>query len=420
MATFSTWTRRVRNSGVGSRPCPINLEAAFAWGNYRSLMSSIYLDHAATTPVRDEVVAAMTPYLTARFGNPSSIHRWGQEAAAALEEARDRLASAIGARASEVRFVRGGTESDNLAIIGGVRALARAGDCPVLMASAIEHSAVLQPSQWLAARGEAEFRRVPVSPEGRLDFDAVSGDLDRRPSLLSVMWANNETGVLLPVDEAVAWAAHSGTVVHTDASQALGKVAIDLEGLGIHLLTATGHKIGGPRGTGLLFVRDGVEIEPLMFGGGQERTLRPGTEDVAGAIGLTEAICLAVQELDRCPRHLTAMRDRLEARLVRAIPHLRVNCEEARRVPHILSLGVPDITNPAAFLMALDLEGIAASSGSACQSGAASKSHVISALYGPNDPFTTVRFSVGPSTTEDQVEQAATLIERVWKRLSLT
>jgi len=380
-------------------------------------MSTAYLDHAATTPLRADVVAAMQPYLTARFGNPSSAHRWGQDASAALENARARLASAIGARPSEVRFVRGGTESDNLAIIGGARALARDGATPVTLTSAIEHSAVLEPAEWLAARGEAELRVIPVTPDGTLDLDRVSSELDARPSLVSVMWANNETGMLLPIDRVVSWARPTRTVVHTDASQALGKVPIDLGTVEVDLLTATGHKLGGPRGCGVLFVRDGIEVEPLIFGGGQERSLRPGTEDVAGAVGLAEAIHLAVRDLDASGARMAALRDRLEARLIDSIPGLRVNCGDAPRAPHVLSLGLPAIRNGADFLTALDLEGVAASGGSACHTGAAAASHVISALYGSDDSYATVRLSVGRDTSEDEVDRGAAAVAEVWGRM---
>lgn len=381
-------------------------------------MSTVYLDHAATTPVRDDVIAVMEPYMSVTFGNPSSTHRWGQDASAALEEARAKLATAIGAHPSEVRFVRGGTESDNLAVIGGARAMSTPEARPVVLVSAIEHSAVLEPAEWLHDRGEAEARVIPVSSDGQLDLAAVTGGLNERAALVSVMWANNETGLLLPVADAVAWASGLGAIVHTDASQALGKVALDVADSDVDLLTATGHKLGGPRGCGVLYMKDGVEVEPLIFGGGQERALRPGTEDVAGAVGLAEAIHLAVAELETSATRLRSLRDRMEARLVDRIPGLRVNCGNAPRTPHILSLGLPGIDDGAAFLMALDLEGVAASGGSACHSGAAAGSHVIEALYGSNDPLITVRLSVGHDTTESDVARGADAVGTVWARMS--
>ena len=382
-------------------------------------MSTVYLDHAATTPLREDVLAAMEPYLSTTFGNPSSSHRWGQEAAAALEDARARLATAIGASPSEVRFVRGGTESDNLALIGGARALVRAHtpETPVVLVSAIEHSAVLEPAEWLHMRAEAEMRVIPVAVDGTLDLQSVSADLAARPFLASVMWTNNETGLLLPIDHVVSWAQGLGGIVHTDASQALGKVSIDVAESRVDLLTATGHKLGGPRGCGLLYIRAGVGVEPLIFGGGQERSLRPGTEDVAGAVGLAEAVHLAVADLAVSSARMTAMRDRLQARLVDQIPGLRVNCEDAHRAPHVLSLGIPEVIDGAAFLMALDLEGVAASGGSACHSGAMAGSHVIAALYGADDPLATVRLSVGRRTTEADVDRGAEVMSAVWHRL---
>ena len=382
-------------------------------------MSNVYLDHAATTPLREDVLAAMEPYLSATFGNPSSSHRWGQAAAAALEDARARLATAIGASPSEVRFVRGGTESDNLALIGGVRAMAKTNPprTPIVLVSAIEHSAVLEPAEWLHKRAEAEMRVIPVAIDGTLDLLSVSMDLAARPFLASVMWANNETGLLLPIDHVVSWAKELGGIVHTDASQAVGKVRIDVAESGVDLLTATGHKLGGPRGCGVLYVQAGVEVEPLIFGGGQERSLRPGTEDVAGAVGLAEAIHLAVADLAVAGARMAAMRDRLQARLVAQIPGLRVNCADGQLAPHVLSLGIPEVIDGAAFLMALDLEGVAASGGSACHSGAMAGSHVIAALYGTDDPLATVRLSVCRGTTEAAASVVPEVVTAVWHRL---
>ena len=382
-------------------------------------MPTAYLDHAATTPIRDEVIASMEPYLSHHFGNPSSSHRWGQQTSVALEDARAKLASAIGASPSEITFVRGGTESDNLGVIGGIRALANTSPntMPLILLSTIEHSAVLEPAQWLAERGEAEVRMMPVTHDGMIKVELEDTGSFERPCLVSVMWANNETGLLLPLPEIVSWANASGAVVHSDASQAVGKVVVDASESGIDLLTATGHKLGGPRGCGVLYIRDGIEVEPLVFGGGQERSLRPGTEDVAGAVGLAEAVDLAVSDLDSTTAHMVAMRDRLQARLLSEIPGCRVNCGDAPRVPHVLSLGLPNIEDMALFLIALDLEGVAASGGSACHSGANKSSHVITALYGPEDTMSTIRLSVGRDTTENEVDLGVKAVTAVWSRL---
>ncbi|MEE2863356.1 MAG: cysteine desulfurase family protein [Gemmatimonadota bacterium] len=383
-------------------------------------MSTAYLDHAATTPIRAEVIAAMEPYLWHRFGNPSSSHQWGQDTSVALENARAKLASAIGANPSEIIFVRGGTESDNMGVIGGTRSLAHTfpDSKPLILVSEIEHSAVIEPAQWLENRGEAELRTIPITPEGTIGRDLSSVNPSKPPCLVSFMWANNETGLLLPLSEVCEWGKPSNVVVHTDASQAVGKVPVNVSELGVDLLTATGHKLGGPRGCGVLYIRNGIQVEPLIFGGGQERSLRPGTEDVAGAVGLAEAVHLAVSDLDSASAHMEMMRDRLQARLLSNIPGLRINCGTAPRVPHVLSVGIPDIEDAGVFLTALDLEGIAASGGSACHSGAHKSSHVISALYGPEDSLSTIRLSVGRDTTEDEVDSGAKAVTAVWSRLS--
>lgn len=406
---------------MGAPPCPVNLGAVFAQANQLSdTMQYVYLDHAATTPLREEVVAVMDPYLRERFGNPSSVHRWGREASAALEEARAELARAIDARPSEVRFVRGGTESDNLAIIGGVRGLRRADSTtkPVVIVSAIEHSAVLEPAEWLHERGEAEMRVAPVGPDGMLDLPAVLAGLGGRPCIVSTMWVNNETGIRLPIHDVVRRCSElsSRGVVHSDASQALGKVPVSVEDATVDLLTGTGHKLGGPRGSGFLYVREGVRVEPILHGGGQERALRPGTEDVAGAVGLARAVRLAVDDLERSSTRMRELTERLEARLSASIPGLRINGQAAPRGPHVVSLGLPGIEDGAAFLMALDLEGVAASGGSACHSGAPGGSHVIAALYGRDDGLATVRLSVGRDTSSDDVDRAAEIVSSVWAR----
>lgn len=385
-------------------------------------MDAIYLDHAATTPLRDEVAEAMAPYASEIFGNPSSLHRRGREAQVALEGAREEIASALGARTPEVRFVRGGTESDNLAVLGSCRALRTASGPPVrLFVSAVEHSAVLEAAEHAHHAGLAGLTVLPVTPEGGLDLEplrafAEGNDGDSPPCVLSVMWANNETGMLLPVDDVAAWAP-ADAIIHTDASQAVGKVPVDVSAAPVHLLTATGHKIGGPRGTGILFVRDGVDIVPLHFGGGQERGLRPGTEDVAGAVGLATAVRLAVVEQEAEATRMAGLRHRLEEGLRARIGGLRVNAAKAPRAPHVSSVGIPGIPDGRLLLMALDMEGLQVSGGSACHSGAGKTSHVIEALYGSDDRMATLRYSFGRTTTMADVQGAVDLTERVVARL---
>lgn len=380
-------------------------------------MNPIYLDHAATTPVRTEVRAAMAPFLEGRFGNPSSVHRWGREAAAALAEARALCAEALGARFSEIHFVRGGTESDNLAVAGRAAWVRGDGARPTVAVSAVEHKAVLDAARAAASISHGRLVVIPVSAQGALDEEALDDALSDGPAALaSLMWVNNETGMLLPVSEAAARAKRAGAVVHTDAVQAVGRVPLSVADTPVDLLTATGHKIGGPKGTGLLFVREGVGLHPLLHGGGQERGLRPGTEDVAGAVGLATALCLAVAEQPMEAPRLRSLREELEGRLAASVPGLRVNGGSAPRAPHISSVAVPGVDG-SSLLMSLDLEGIAASGGAACSTGRKAASHVIAALYGADDAHPTVRFSLGAGTTAEEVERAAAVTGAVVARL---
>ncbi len=358
----------------------------------------------------------MEPYLHDRFGNPSSLHSWGQEARGALEEARAELAGAIGAKSSEVYFVRGGTESDNLALTGTV--LAGPTSHRSLAVSAVEHSAVLETAAWLHEAMGVPLTTVSVSPSGEVDIRAVEEAANAHPVTCSMMWANNETGQLLPLSQIVDVVKDADGVVHSDACQALGKVPVDVRSVQVDLLSGTGHKIEGPKGAGFLFVRTGTDIHPRIFGGSQERGVRPGTEDVAGAVGLARAVRLATEEQDSKARRLGALRSQMERCLVEMIPGVRINSSAADRATHVLSVGIPEVEDGAALLMALDVEGIAASGGSACHSASGSGSHVIGALYGADDPYVTVRFSFGSQTTEEEVKKACTVLARVVTRLS--
>jgi cysteine desulfurase len=369
-------------------------------------MEPIYLDFAATTPVRDEVRAAMAPCLDKAFGNPSSIHRWGRAADDILEGARAEVAAAIGARPREIYFVRGGTESDNLALLGWCRAQRDLGHRPSLVISAVEHHAVLGAAE-SAEREGVRVTTVGVSPEGSLDLHASDRALAKGPALASVMWVNNEMGMVLPVPELTGLAAERSALVHTDAAQAIGKVPVDVRDVPVDLLSATGHKFYGPKGMGLLFVREGTPLAPLLHGGGQERGLRPGTEDVAGAVGLATALRLAVEEQRAESTRLAGLRDRLAALLAESIEGIRINAAGAVRAPHVLSVGFLGIEDGSALVMALDIEGVAVSGGSACSSGATQSSHVIRALYGSDDRRATVRFSLGRGSDVAGVERAA-------------
>lgn len=369
-------------------------------------MRRVYLDHAATTPVREEVREAMAPLLSECFGNPSSVHAEGRTASSVLEEARERIAGCLGAKASEVHFVRGGTESDNLAVLGRADLARERGDRPLLAVSTVEHRAVLE-SAAAVERAGGEVVRLAVDPSGRLNEEQLDRCLEREPDLVSLMWVNNEVGLRLPVEEVAARCRERGVCFHTDAVQAVGKVSVDLGRVPVDLLTATGHKIQGPKGTGILFRREGVDLRPRLFGGGQEDGLRPGTQDVAGAVGMAKALELACREREEETRRLAALRDDLERRLRSGIPDLRVHGSEGTRAPHILNAGIPD-TDLEGLLVALDLAGVAVSSGSACSSGAVRASHVLAALYGSEvDELATLRFSLGGGSDESAVERAA-------------
>jgi cysteine desulfurase len=366
----------------------------------------IYLDHAATTPVRPEVLEAMTPFFTARFGNPSSVHRFGREARVALDEARERVARCLGASVDEVVFTSCGTESDNLAMIGAWRAQRRKGRTTVVT-TPIEHKAVLAVAHHLAGEGATE-RLLAVDASGTVDaaaFDAALGD---DVALVSVMWVNNEMGVVQDVPALADRARATGAVFHTDAVQAFGKVAIDARTQPFDLLALSGHKIGAPKGIGALYVRRGTSIEPLMHGGAQDRGRRPGTENVAMAVGLAIAAELAVAEREGESRRLGALRERLEREILARVPDAVVHgAGAAMRAPHIVNLSVPG-TDSESMLMALDLQGIAASAGSACQSGSVTASHVLSAIgVRPDLAAAAVRLSLGHETTEADVARAA-------------
>lgn len=367
----------------------------------------IYLDHAATTPVRPEVFEAMQPFFGARFGNPSSTHRWGREARVALDEARERVARCLGARPDEICFTSGGTEGDNLAILGPWRALRSQGRTAVVT-TPIEHKAVLA-AVHQAAREGAEERLLRVTSAGVVDLDSARGLLDDRVALCTAMWVNNEIGTVQPIVELGELARGAGAIMHTDAVQAFGKVPIDVASMPIDLLTLSGHKIGAPKGIGAIYIRRGTPLEPLLHGGSQDAGRRPGTENVAAAVGLARAAELAVEEREHDVARLAAMRDALQAALLARIPDAVVHGATAPRAPHILNISVPG-TDSESLLMALDLAGVAASSGSACQSGSVTPSHVLSAMGVTSDlASAAVRMSFGALTTDDCVQRVSQL-----------
>jgi cysteine desulfurase len=368
----------------------------------------IYLDHAATTPVRPEVLEAMTPFFGPRFGNPSSTHRWGREARAALDEARERVAHCLGAAPDEIAFTSGGTEGDNLAVLGGWR-ICRATGRKAVVSSPIEHKAVLQAVHQAAKEG-AEERFIKVNGDGVVDLaDAAAKITAGDTSIVSVMWINNETGVIQPIAELAQLAKAAGACFHTDAVQAFGKVVVDAKQIPFDYVAVSGHKLGAPKGIGAFYIRRGTALEPLFFGGSQERVRRPGTENVAAAVGLARAMELAVAERESHWTALEQMRNELEAALLERIPDAVIHGRGAPRAPHILNISVPG-TDSESLLMALDLKGVAASSGSACQSGAVTPSHVLAAMGVRADVANAaIRMSLGSLSTPADIARVAEL-----------
>ncbi len=378
------------------------------------MTAPIYLDHAATTPVRAEVMEAMLPFFGPRFGNPSSVHRWGREARAALDEARERAAHCLGGAPDELCFTSCGTEADNMAVLGVWRARHGSGRRAVAT-SPIEHKAVLAAVHEVAREG-GEERMLAMTAAGLVD-DASYAELVREDvALCSVMWVNNEIGLVQDVPALAQQAKARGVVFHTDAVQTFGKIDIDARRTPFDLLSISGHKIGAPKGVGALYIRRGTPIEPLMFGGTQDRGRRPGTENVAMAVGLACAAELAVAERVHEWTSLEARRERLERGLLDRIPDAVIHGRGGPRAPHITSISVPG-TDSESLLMALDLRGVACSAGSACQSGSIMPSHVLSALGVSRElASSAIRMSLGALTTDACIDRVLelfpTLVEK--------
>jgi cysteine desulfurase len=364
-------------------------------------MTRIYLDHAATTPLRPEAAAAMAA-LQSGASNPSSLHAEGRAARAAVDDARAAIAAVVRAQPREIVFTGSGSESDTLAIVGAARAASARGRHAVT--SAIEHHAVLRAFERLEREGWA-VTRLPVRSDGLIDPAAFAAALTPQTTLASIMLANNEIGTVQPIAALAAIARAHGVVFHTDAVQAPGWLPLDVTGLGVDLLTLAAHKFGGPKGVGILYVRRGVEVEPIIDGGGQEHGLRPGTEDVAGIAATAVALGLAdAEHLDAAPR-IAALRDRLSDAIVAQIPDVIVNGVNAPRLPGLLSVAFADAPSDA-LLMRLDLAGIAASAGSACAAGSLEPSHVAAALgLGERYRGSVIRFSLGMGTTEAEIAE---------------
>jgi cysteine desulfurase len=374
------------------------------------------MDANATTPLAPAVFEAMRPYFLEQFGNASSIHFHGQQARAAVDHAREQVAELLNCRAAEVVFTSGGTEGDNLALFG----LMRAGDH--LITSAIEHHAVLHAAEKLRERGIA-VTFIPVSPEGVVDPSDVRAAIRPETRLISVMMANNETGAIQPVVEIGRIAAEADIYFHTDAVQAAGKVPIDVKAIGCDLLTITGHKMYGPQGVGALFVRRGTQLEPLFYGGSHERQRRAGTENLAGIVGLGKAAELAMEGLrNGVPERVAALRDRLDGGILARVDEAGINAAGpdgtvAARVGNTTNLWF-DHVEAEALLIALDLKGLAVSGGSACQSGATEPSHVLTAMgVSPARARASLRFSLTKDSTAEDVDFAIGLVPAAVARL---
>jgi len=374
-------------------------------------MRRVYFDNNATTPVLPEILAAMQPYFSEHFGNASSIHHHGQETRAAVERARESVAALLGCRNSEVVFTSGGTEGDNLAIFG----LAREGDH--VITSTIEHHAVLNSCKHLESAG-VEATYVPVDGRGLVDPQDVRRALRSTTKLISIMMANNETGVLQPVEEIGEIAAEANVYFHTDAVQAAGKVPIDVQTIGCDLLSISGHKMHAPQGVGALYVRKGTILQPMLHGGSHERSRRAGTENVPGIIALGKAAEIAKQALDRGDlARMAEMRDHIEQTILGEVGAAGVNGAGAPRVPNTTNIYF-DYIEGEALVIALDLKGLAVSTGAACSSGAIEPSHVLTAMgLPPERARASLRFSLGKQNTPDEVEFALSLIPQIVARL---
>jgi cysteine desulfurase len=371
-----------------------------------------YLDHAATTPVLPEVRDMMLPFLEDDFGNPSSVHGPGRRAKEAVEDARDRVANAIGASPAEVVFTGGGTDADNLAVKGAAHKLRGNGNH--IVTTSFEHHGVLGPAEWLEGQG-FEVTKVPVGSSGVLDPQEIAAATRKSTVLVSVMTVNNEIGTIQPIAEIVksVKASHPIALVHTDAVQALGNVAVDVDRWGVDLASFSAHKVGGPKGVGALFVRSGTALEPVTHGGGQERGLRSGTLNVPGIAGFGVAAQVAAKEVDEKQERVRKMRDELLAGLRKAVPDLIVNGELEHRVAGNLNVCIPHAEGQIMLLL-LDQAGIACSSGSACQSGAVDPSHVLLAIgISPALAKGSLRFSFGRASDPSDVQAVLEVFEGI-------
>ncbi len=380
----------------------------------------VYMDHAGTTPLAPEVLRAMTPYFTELFGNPSSIHAVGQEARYALDEARERVARVLNCRPREVVFTGGGTESDNTAIVGVATALQETGNH--IITTSVEHHAVLHTCQHLESQGY-DVTYLPVDSKGIVPPESVLRAITDRTTLVSVMYANNEIGVVNPIAEIAQAVKQRATelsrtiLLHTDAVQAAGYLDLDVRKLGVDLLSLSGHKFHGPKGTGVLFIRRGAPFLPFLLGGGQERERRSGTENIPGIVGLSVALENANSQREEAGRHCAALRDRIVEQVLSRVPGSRLNGHPTQRLPNNANFSFPGVEGEP-ILLGLDMAGIAASSGSACSSGSLEPSHVLLALGQSAEVARgSLRLTLGKDNTEEQVDYLLSVLVDLVERL---
>jgi cysteine desulfurase len=372
-------------------------------------MKHIYLDHNASTPVDPVVLEAVLPYFSGDFGNASSIHTFGQHARAAVETAREQVAALLNARPQEIVFTSGGTESDNHAIFGVVQSQLPSRRATHVVTSAIEHEAVLNTCQTLETQGVA-MTYLPVSRDGLINLDDLRKAIRPETVLITVMHANNEIGTIQPLAEIGKIAAEHDIYFHTDAVQSLGKIPVDVKAFQLDLLSLSGHKIYAPKGVGAIYIKSGTPLRQLLYGGHHQRGFRPGTENVAGIVGLGKAAELARLSLAEDAIRICALRDRLEQGLLSYIPDTRVNAAAAPRTPNTCNVTFSGIEGEA-LVIAVDLKGLACSTGAACSSGAVEPSHVLTAMGLPaNEARASIRFSLGRHTTPEEIDAALEIV----------
>ncbi len=374
----------------------------------------IYMDNAATTPIKKEVLDAMMPYLTDEFGNASSIYSYGRSAKSALDGARECVANALGAKANEIYFTACGSEADNWAIKGAAYALKSKGKH--IITSAIEHHAVLHTLEYLEKQG-FEVTYLGVDEYGMISLDELKKAIREDTILISIMFANNEIGTIMPIEEIGKIAKENKILFHTDAVQAVGHVPIDVQKMGIDMLSVSAHKIYGPKGVGALYVRNGVKIDNFMHGGAQERSRRAGTENVAGIVGFAKAIKLATDNVEETMERIGSLRDMMIEKISERIPYCRLNGHRTKRLCNNVNFSFEFIEGESLLLM-LDMNGIAASSGSACTSGSLDPSHVLLSIGLKHElAHGSLRFSLGDFNTEDEIEKVVDKLEIIVQRL---